>query len=58
MVDESMAELEMQIISKSAALDRLDRCTIQVDKERLRLKDDLELVAGQRLESSMSKLKR
>lgn len=39
-VDESMASLKMQITSKPAELDRLDRRLIQMEMERLSLKND------------------
>eukprot|EP00178_Gracilaria_changii_P006646 TRINITY_DN215_c0_g1_i4.p1 TRINITY_DN215_c0_g1~~TRINITY_DN215_c0_g1_i4.p1 ORF type:complete len:1025 (+),score=224.55 TRINITY_DN215_c0_g1_i4:1919-4993(+) len=48
-VDESMAALKMQITSKPAELDRLDRKIIQMEMERLSLKNDRE--KGARLRS-------
>ncbi|CAN8063572.1 unnamed protein product [Agarophyton chilense] len=49
-VDESMAALKMQITSKPAELDRLDRKVIQMEMERLSLKNDKEPGARQRFE--------
>lgn len=49
-VDEAMAALKMQINSKPAELDRLDRRVIQMEMERLSLKNDPEKSAQQRLE--------
>lgn len=49
-VDESMAALKMQITSKPAALDRLDRRIIQMEMERLSLKNDQDLGARKRFE--------
>lgn len=49
-VDESMAALKMQITSKPAALDRLDRRIIQMEMERLSLKNDPEPSVRKRLE--------
>lgn len=49
-VDESMAALKMQITSKPAGLDRLDRRVIQMEMERLSLKHDQDLGARKRLE--------
>ncbi|CDF77432.1 unnamed protein product [Chondrus crispus] len=49
-VDESMAALKMQITSKPAQLDRLDRRVIQMEMERLSLKNDQDLGARKRLE--------
>lgn len=48
-VDESMAALKMQITSKPSELDRLDRRVIQMEMERLSLKNDPETSAQQRL---------
>lgn len=48
-VDESMAALKMQITSKPAELDRLDRRIIQMEMERLSLKNDED--AGSRTRS-------
>lgn len=47
-VDESMAALKMQITSKPAELDRLDRRIIQMEMERLSLKNDQDLGARKR----------
>lgn len=49
-VDESMAALKMQITSKPAELDRIDRRIIQMEMERLSLKNDPDAGARQRLE--------
>lgn len=49
-VDESMAALKMQITSKPAQLDRLDRRVIQMEMERLSLKNDQDLGARKRLD--------
>lgn len=47
-VDESMAALKMQITSKPAELDRLDRRIIQMEMERLSLKNDQDVGARKR----------
>lgn len=49
-VDESMAALKMQITSKPAELDRLDRRIIQMEMERLSLKNDQDTGARKRSE--------
>lgn len=49
-VDESMAALKMEITSKPAELDRLDRRIIQMEMERLSLKNDQDAVARKRSE--------
>lgn len=48
-VDESMAALKMQITSKPAELDRLDRRIIQMEMERLSLQNDPDSGSRQRL---------
>lgn len=48
-VDESMAALKMQITSKPAELDRLDRRVIQMEMERLSLKNDPDAGSRHRL---------
>lgn len=49
-VDESMAALKMQITSKPAELDRLDRRIMQMEMERLSLKNDQDAGARKRSE--------
>lgn len=49
-VDEAMASLKMQITSKPAELDRLDRKVIQMEMEKLSLKNDTDAGARARLE--------
>ena len=49
-VDESMAALKMQITSKPAELDRLDRRIIQLEMERLSLKNEKDAGARARSE--------
>lgn len=49
-VDESMAALKMQITSKPSELDRLDRRIIQMEMERLSLKNDPEPSSRRRLD--------
>lgn len=47
-VDEAMAALKMQITSKPAELDRLDRRVIQMEMEKLSLKNDTDPAAKAR----------
>ncbi len=47
-VDEAMAALKMQITSKPAELDRLDRKVIQMEMEKLSLKNDTDAAAKAR----------
>ena len=49
-VDESMAALKMEITSKPAELDRLDRRIIQMEMERLSLKNERDSAAMKRSE--------
>lgn len=55
-VDESMAALKMQITSKPAELDRLDRRIIQMEMERLSLKNEMDKGARQRMERLNSEI--
>lgn len=55
-VDESMAALKMQITSKPAELDRLDRRIIQMEMERLSLKNDQDEGARKRSQRLLTEI--